>query len=367
MSNNKQGKPGILIVDDIPENIQILVNMLRKYDYKISIAQDGLQAIKTVEKVMPDLILLDVMMPELDGFETCKRLKESENSRNIPILFLTAKNEIDDVVKGLDLGAVDYIAKPFNSKELIRRIQTHLELHQKTEELKKSHENNNTLLRVLCHDLANPFSYLNGMTEILETDPAMLADLMDGMKIAVKNGVDIINSVRQMRSIDENKYELKLESLLLKDLLTESVTMVMAKLTKKNIQIVQDLADDITVLVERTSFINSVINNTLTNAIKFSFPDSKIIIKAAANGDHVQLIIKDSGIGMPKELVNDLFDISKTTNRSGTNGEIGTGFGMPLLKSFLTSYNGSVEVISTEKTENSTNHGTQIILILRSG
>ena len=118
----------ILIVDDTPKNIQLLGTVLKNVGYKIIVASNGIQALGILEKIKPDLILLDVMMPDLDGYETCKRIKESEKLKNIPVIFLTAKTQPEDIVKGFDLGAVDYIVKPFNSSELLARVKTHLEL-----------------------------------------------------------------------------------------------------------------------------------------------------------------------------------------------------------------------------------------------
>ncbi len=129
-------KARILIVDDTPQNIQVLGTILEKNDYEIMIAQDGFQALKTVNKAIPDLILLDIMMPHLDGIETCIKLKESQKTKDIPIIFLTALTETEDIVKGFELGAVDYITKPFNSTELLVRVRTHLTLKEQTSLLK---------------------------------------------------------------------------------------------------------------------------------------------------------------------------------------------------------------------------------------
>ncbi len=118
----------ILIVDDTPRNIQLLGTILKNEGYQINIAQNGVQALNVVARMPPDLILLDVMMPELDGFETCKRLKEAPETEDIPVIFLTAKVDTDDIVHGFELGAVDYVTKPFNAAELLSRVSTHLEL-----------------------------------------------------------------------------------------------------------------------------------------------------------------------------------------------------------------------------------------------
>ena len=118
----------ILIVDDTPKNIQLLGTILKNAGYKVNVATNGLQALSVLEKLKPDLILLDVMMPDLDGYETCKRIKEINHLKDIPIIFLTAKTQTEDIVKGFELGAVDYIVKPFNALELLARVKTHLSL-----------------------------------------------------------------------------------------------------------------------------------------------------------------------------------------------------------------------------------------------
>jgi len=118
----------ILVVDDNLENLKVVSNLLRERKYKIALAQDGLSALKVLEENKIDLILLDVMMPDMDGFEVCKVLQENPDKKDIPVIFLTAKNDTDDIVKGFQLGGVDYITKPFNREELIARVNNHIQL-----------------------------------------------------------------------------------------------------------------------------------------------------------------------------------------------------------------------------------------------
>lgn len=134
---NQRPKELILIVDDVPQNVQVVCNILGAKNYKIAIAQSGKKALEMVEKVIPDLILLDVTMPEMDGFEVCRRLNQSARTRDIPIIFLTARTETENVLKAFEIGAVDYVTKPFNSAELMARVRTHLELKRTREELIK--------------------------------------------------------------------------------------------------------------------------------------------------------------------------------------------------------------------------------------
>jgi len=123
-------KSSILIVDDNSDNIRVLGTILRQHNYRVVIAQNGLQALKTLDITKVDLVLLDIMMPGIDGFETCRRIKENTDWEAIPIIFLTAKVEESEIVKGLELGAVDYITKPFNTQVLLARVKTHVQLYQ---------------------------------------------------------------------------------------------------------------------------------------------------------------------------------------------------------------------------------------------
>jgi adenylate cyclase len=125
----------LLVVDDTPQNIQLLGTILREEGYKINVAQNGRQALEVVHKVLPDLVLLDVMMPEMDGFETCRHLKADPRTRDIPIIFITAKTSADDIVQGFEAGGVDYVGKPFNPAELLKRVQTHLDLKAAREQI----------------------------------------------------------------------------------------------------------------------------------------------------------------------------------------------------------------------------------------
>jgi len=144
----KNRKSKILIADDNPLNLKMLTELLNPDLYKISIANNGRKVLENAPKVMPDLILLDIMMPEMDGFEVCAKLKQDEKTRDIPVIFLTAKVSPEDIVKGFEIGASDYVTKPFNSAELMARVKTHIEL-------KKSREAQNVLIKELRESIEN--------------------------------------------------------------------------------------------------------------------------------------------------------------------------------------------------------------------
>jgi adenylate cyclase len=187
--------PGrILVVDDTPANIQTLSAILKAEGYQISVAVNGKQALQVIEKVRPDLVLLDVMMPEMDGYEACERIKASPQWRDLPIIFLTAKKDAEDIVKGFELGAVDYVGKPFNSHELLARVKTHLTIDR------LNRENTRLLLNILPAPIAEKLKRQAGIiAERYEDASVLFADIVGftpmSARLAAGDLVSILNRV----------------------------------------------------------------------------------------------------------------------------------------------------------------------------
>src|SRR5262245_30257454 len=177
----------VLVVDDISKNLQVVGTLLRKEGYRIVPATSGAQALERVRAETPDLILLDLMMPEMDGLEVCRRLKADSATRSIPVIFLTASNEMEHLVQGFEVGAVDYVTKPFNPPELLARVRTHLELkHARdvivrySEELRHLNNEKNEFMGIVAHDLRSPLGAIKGYAEfVLEEEQMPRAELED--------------------------------------------------------------------------------------------------------------------------------------------------------------------------------------------
>lgn len=357
----------ILIVDDTLKNIQVLGTILKQQGYKICVAQSGLKAIETAEKLRPDLILLDIMMPEMDGFEVCKRLKSSEKTSYIPVIFLSARDSDEDIMSGFQLGAVDYICKPFNSGELLQRVYTHVELKKSREELEKQNYHNKQLLHVLTHDLANPIGNIISFLDLLGEHPDSQGEFLKQIRLISNNSLDIIRLTRESMALDEYANQLTLNSYSLKELVHHSINFLKNTSQKKGVLLKENIAEGVTVNVERVSFINSVLNNLLTNAIKFSKRGDQILISGSQVAQKTVLSVTDNGVGIPDGIKQHLFDLSKPTSRPGTSGEIGTGFGMPLVKKFVEAYGGEIKVDSNDIKHDSERHGTTITIVLNVG
>jgi len=358
--NNEDFK--ILIVDDTLKNLQLLGEFLKQKNYKLHIAQDGLQALQKLENLKPDLILLDVMMPYMSGFEVCEKVKADPILRDIPIIFLTAKVGKEDIIKGFQLGAVDYITKPFNSEELLQRVQTHLTLRQNQQLLEKANYEQRELLHILTHDLMNS---VGGASVILKAYQKGQFDLDFTLKVIeeyLERGKEVIELNRQRISLAENKYSIKLVPLNLKESIETSVRMLFFRYQEKEIEIVTEILPHIMILAEPISLINSVFNNLLTNALKFSYPKSSVRIYATEHEDKVLMGIQDYGTGIPEKIMNNIFNPAKSRSLPGTLKETGTGFGMPLVKDFMESYGGGIEISSRPNSEKEKDYGTVINL-----
>src|SRR5437763_9540548 len=200
----------ILIVDDTPANIQTLTATLKEKGYQISVALNGKQALDVLARVQPDLILLDVMMPEMDGFETCEQIKASERWSHIPIIFLTAKTETVDIVRGFELGAVDYVAKPFNAHELLARVHTHLTIDR------LHRENERLLLNVLPASIANKLKQQVGIiAERFDDASVLFADIVGFTSLSARlSPTELIESLNRVFSgFDELADHHKLEKI----------------------------------------------------------------------------------------------------------------------------------------------------------
>jgi CheY-like chemotaxis protein/anti-sigma regulatory factor (Ser/Thr protein kinase) len=353
-------KSFILIVDDVPRNLQVLGSILNPEGYLVTPATSGKQALKIIKKKTPDLILLDIMMPEMDGYEVCETLKRSPGTKDIPIIFLTAKTDPQDIVKGFEMGGSDYITKPFNPTELLARVRTHLEIIKVSTERKE-------LLHVLCHDLGNLFGATASALKMIEQGYGTFEVFKESMLTSSLNGLKLIGLVRKIRAMEDCKIDLEVKPVNLKSAVDESVLMLERKFAEKRLAFVTDIDPKLTVYAERISLVNSVINNIFTNAVKFSFPDSKIIVRAWQTDDTVSLSVRDFGVGMPAALQKDIFDMTKKTSRIGTAGESGTGFGMPLMMKFIHAYGGTIEISSKEKEDAPQDHGTEIKVSFRAG
>jgi two-component system sensor histidine kinase/response regulator len=354
----------ILVVDDHPENLRVVGEMLeRSMECDLSFALDGESALQAARTDAPEIILLDIIMPGMDGFEVCRRLKETPQTADIPVLFLTARADSHDLVQGFAIGAADYIAKPFSNAELLARVQTHTKIARATRSLAQKNEELRQLLHILCHDLANPVANIASLISLCR-DGVDVKQILPTLASSAQDSLDIIGMVRQMRAIEEGKLRPALSRVFLHQACTDALENLRLPIASKKIQLKLAVPEDLSVLAEPIALVHSVLANVFSNAIKFSYEKETVCIEAQklASGE-VQIDVVDEGIGIPEELLCDLFDITRQTSRPGTRGEHGTGFGMILMKNFMDSFAGRIEIVSRARETDPENSGTQVRLI----
>ncbi len=357
--------PHILIVDDVPENLRIAAETLTKnIPCDLAFATHGHQALRAVEADPPDLILLDVMMPDISGIEVCETLKKDSRTAGIPILFLTAKSDSDDIVRGFEAGAADYIAKPFNGPELLARVKTHLKIRESAALIEQKNEDVGQLVRILCHDLTNPVGNLKNLLFLsrTEADFRRLKKHMDDM---ADTALALIDIVRKLRALEEGKVRLELRIEDLSRLCNRAIRTISHRLEQKGVRVKNDIPPGIEVRVEPTLFLHSVLCNLLTNAVKFSPRESVVCIACREeDAEHVRLSVSDRGVGMTPDLLSALFDPARQTSRPGTEGELGTGFGMMLARKIVALCGGTIAVQSRDAEAFPHDHGTTVSLLL---
>ncbi|MCB1189125.1 MAG: hybrid sensor histidine kinase/response regulator [Leptospiraceae bacterium] len=350
----------ILMVDDNLQNLQVLGNTLRDHGFIPIAAVNGIEALEFVKRKIPDLILLDIMMPGMDGFEVCKKLKEDPFTQEIPIIFLTALSETESVVKGFELGAVDYITKPFNKKELITRVNTHLELKWAREELKQANATKDKFFSIIAHDLKTPFTALITISELLVQEKISNEEKEEFFRYiqeASKRGFDLLKNLlewsrSQTKNIDFNPKELNLSFII-----EDNIKLLQLSAKAKNIDLSSEIRKDL-ILNADENMLNTIIRNLISNAIKFTYDGGKVTIVAQKQEDQIEIRVIDSGIGIEPENIQKLFKIDKRFIKFGTKKEKGTGLGLVICKEFIDFHKGSISV------ESKIGKGSQFIVAL---
>jgi len=353
MRNDNEYIPNILIVDDVPANLRLLDHILRDKGYKVRPVPNGTLALQVAEKEKPDLILLDVMMPDIDGFEVCRRLKENPKLNDIPIIFISALNDTNDIVKALTAGGADFITKPFKAEEVRVRVETHLNLYFQKKELQRINAEKDRFFSIIAHDLRGPFSSFLGVTQLLDEKLSELTkeDIQDfaaSMRISATNLFSLLENLLQWAKIKQGLIPFEPTNMLLFKIAEESIVNVHEPAKNKGIEIVNDIEDGVEVYADK-NMLQTVIRNLVSNAIKFTPKGGKISINAKVGEDKTaEISVKDSGIGMNQTMVANLFRLDVRTNRPGTEGEASTGLGLILCKDFIEKQGGKIWVESEE-------------------
>lgn len=352
-------KPLVLIVDDTAENIQVLGKILKGLSCNIAVAKEGKTALSIAQTKVPDLILLDVMMPGMSGFEVCQELKFNKITKDIPVIFLTALADTKDIIKGFRLGAVDYVVKPFIAEELLARVTTHLAMSEDRMTIMEQKTKLQNLIHMLCHDVGNPTHAIITVLDMLKSEQLDLEESVELIDESAHRIHNLLNVIKQFMAVKSKGLDTSSVDLFLA--VDDAVKGVRFRLDEKEMDIIVNMDEDIHVWAEESTLIHSVLVNIFTNAIKFSKNGAKIWVECIDSQDQTELIIKDKGVGIPETILSKLFDVDACTSRAGTAGETGTGFGMPLVKQLMSTYGGELNVNSSINQPS----GTEVHLVFR--
>ncbi len=351
----------ILIVDDVMSNVLLLRVLLTNEKFTIATANNGRQALEQVKKESPDLILLDVMMPDLSGFEVAQQLKTNPDTAEIPIIFLTALNGTADIVKGFQVGGSDFISKPFNKEELIIRVTHQISLVaakrlilSKTEELQRTIAGRDKLYSVIAHDLRSPMGSIKMVLNMLilnlpaEKIGEEMYELLIMANQTTEDVFSLLDNLLKWTKSQIGKLNVVYQDVNLVEL-TDSVIDIFNMVAKlKKITIKETKSDKIMVNAD-IDMLKTVVRNLLSNAIKFSKENSEVLVTIKEEDDMAVVSVQDYGCGISEEGQKKLLHTDTHFSTFGTNNEEGSGLGLLLCKDFVMKNGGKLWFTSKEK------------------
>jgi signal transduction histidine kinase len=343
----------LLIIDDKPENISVLFHFLVNQGFKILIAENGEDGLVNAEEEHPDLILLDVMMPNLDGFETCLRLKNNLKTTEIPVIFMTALTNTLEKVKAFEIGAVDYVTKPFQQEEVLARIKTHLtlrklqqELETKNEDLIKLNQEKNEFLDIVAHDLRNPLSAIYSAADFIknkrtDTDSKII-EMAGYILDASKQTLNLIENFINIKVIESGKEAIEFELVDIKMILQWLVNHYNVIAQKKNISVSLHSEEKQYLAWVNQSRVTQVFENLISNAIKYSPHNEPVNIRISEQQCCVRFEVQDQGAGLSELDQKQLFGKFSRLSTRPTAEESSTGLGLFIVKKLVEMMNGKI-------------------------
>jgi two-component system, sensor histidine kinase and response regulator len=352
----------ILIVDDNLKNLEVTAKILKDEGYLISLAESAASALTQLEELIPDLILLDIMMPGMDGLELCRLLKKNERLSDIPVIFLTAKTETEDLTEGFRSGGVDYISKPFSKEELVLRVKNHLELSIARKEVIEMNRVRDNLYSIIAHDIKTPLANITLTLDTLnegyiDSSSAEFREVLEELGKMTRETFTLLENLLEFTRIQTKGISFSPKQAALFPVVLECIQLFKGNADKKNISINYDIPEDTTAYFDETT-IHAVIRNVIFNSIKFTSADGTINIKTSLTDNFVILSIKDTGVGMPEEIIKKIFVNNEHYTTRGTKKEKGSGLGTFIIKDFVKRNGGKVEVESVQGT------GTEVKIYL---
>ena len=348
----------ILIVDDVVSNVLLLKILLTNEKFQVCTASNGNMCIEMAKSEHPDLILLDVMMPDLNGFDTAVILKKDPETQEIPIIFLTALNNPSDLVKGFQVGANDFLTKPFNKEELVMRVMHQIQLVaakriivRQNEELKRTISNRDKMYSVIAHDLRSPMASIRMVLNLAvnvvspETVGEEIFGLLDKANRESEETHDLLDNLLKWTKSQTGRLNVVYQDIDLDDIVPGVVDIFKMIAEMKKIDLKYLPADEKLTVRADNDMIKTIIRNFLSNAVKFTPEGKAIEVFYKREGDFARISVRDHGVGIAPERVETIFHKGETTY--GTGGEEGSGLGLQLCQDFARKNGGEAQVEST--------------------
>jgi two-component system sensor histidine kinase/response regulator len=340
----------ILVVDDVLTNLQITAQTLKEAGYKISLAESGESALNLLKQEMPDLILLDIMMPEMDGFEVCRHIKASEKLKDIPVIFITAINQNEDLVKGFNAGGVDYITKPFNHAELLIRVKNHLELSLSRKKLLETIKTRDKLYSIIAHDIRTPFNSIATMVDavvngIVDTQSAEFARMLKLLEKSSNETLTLLNNLLNWTKFQIGAINLNPRKLYINPVLADCIQLLSANAQLKSIMIEHIQTEEFMAYFDEIT-MHTVFRNILSNAIKFTCDQGIIKVWTEQRDNFMSVYFQDNGIGISYDVIQKIFNKNEPYTTRGTKNEQGSGLGLFLVKDLIEQNHGTIRVES---------------------
>ncbi len=349
----------ILIVDDVVSNVLLLKILLTNEKFQVCTANCGNMCIEQAKKEKPDLILLDVMMPDINGFDTAVILKKDPETQDIPIIFLTALNNPSDLVHGFQVGANDFLTKPFNKEELVMRVMHQIQLVaakriivRQNEELRRTISNRDKMYSVIAHDLRSPMASIRMVLNLAvnvvspETVGEEIFGLLDKANRESEETHDLLDNLLKWTKSQTGRLNVVYQDIDLDDIIPGAVDIFMMIAEMKKIDLKYIPADEKLTVHGDNDMIKTVIRNFLSNAIKFTPEGKGIEVFYKREGDFARISVRDHGVGIAADRVESIFHKGETTY--GTGGEEGSGLGLQLCQDFARKNGGDAYVESVE-------------------
>lgn len=355
----------VLIVDDVMSNVLLLKVLLSNEGFNIVIATNGKQALEQAEKEKPDLILLDVMMPDLSGFEVAGKMKENPELADIPIIFLTALNSTADIVKGFKVGANDFVSKPFNKEELLIRVTHQISLVAakqmilaKTEELQRTIAGRDRLYSVIAHDLRSPIGSIKMVLNMLlmnlsaEKVGEEMHELLTMANHTTEEVFALLDNLLKWTKSQIGKLKVVYQDMDVQEVVDSVCDIFNTVAGVKQIALRVEKSDKLQVRAD-IDMVKTAVRNLISNAIKFSNEGSEVLVKTEKVGKEAIISVQDHGCGIDEEGQKKLLHTDTHYSTFGTNNEEGSGLGLLLCQDFIVK-NGGRLWFTSAKNEGST-------------